>query len=96
MAATVGWESEVSLRVRRSLGISWNSLSSLAFLAASLINTNKAYADQLLAEMKKKSHKVFFRATEKKKKLYIYISFDTCLDSVRSSMKCSNRDRWSS
>lgn len=36
MAATVGWESEVSLRVSSSLGISWNSRSSLAFFAASL------------------------------------------------------------
>lgn len=55
MAATVGWESEVSLRVRSSLGISWNSLSSLAFLAASLFNTNKVYTHQQLAEIKKKS-----------------------------------------
>lgn len=38
MAATVGWESEVSLRVSSSLGISWNSRSSLAFFAASLFS----------------------------------------------------------
>lgn len=39
MAATVGCDSEVSLSVRSSLGISWNSRSSLAFLAASLFDT---------------------------------------------------------
>lgn len=39
MAATVGWDSEVSLRVSSSLGISWNSLRSFAFFAASLFNT---------------------------------------------------------
>ena len=38
MAATVGWDREASLRVSSSLGTSWNSLSSLAFLAASLLD----------------------------------------------------------
>ena len=42
MAATVGCDRDVSLRVSSSLGISWNSRSSLAFLAASLFGTRSA------------------------------------------------------
>lgn len=45
MAATVGWDSDVSLRVSSSLGISWNSLSSLAFLAASLFQDTHTHTE---------------------------------------------------
>lgn len=85
MAATVGWESDVSLRVRSSLGISWNSRSSLAFFAASLFPKQiKTHTDQALAESEGMHLKVVFSF------------FATCLDSVSSSMKCSNRERCSS
>lgn len=61
MAATVGWESEVSLRVSSSLGISWNSRSSLAFFAASLFPRQmKTHTGQELAEREMPHLKVFF------------------------------------
>lgn len=41
MAATVGCDREVSLRVSSSFGTSWNSRSSLQFLAASLLDAEE-------------------------------------------------------
>lgn len=102
MAATVGWDSVVSLRVSSSRGMSWNSLRSLAFLAASLLDTAKHTVRRFHIKMKI----IVPISNYKKIKVMLFFMWsvscsgklpsDTCLDSVSSSMKCSNRDRWSS
>ena len=40
IAAMVGWDKDMSRSVRSSLGMSWNSLINLAFLEASLQETD--------------------------------------------------------